>query len=151
MFSDFILPGAFLGLMAALSPGPLMALLISETLKSGKWAGIKVAISPILTDIPFVIIAMAVSKAIEIVPGLLSIISIIGGCFLAYLAYQNIRVQPEAFRSPSEGSSSLMKGVIVNLLNPYLYLFWFSVAIPIFARGDTLGSISFAASLLITA
>lgn len=151
MLQDFILPGAFIGLVAALSPGPMMALLIGETLKTGKWAGIKVAISPLFTDIPFIIIAMGVSKAIELIPGMLGIISIAGGCFLVYLAFLNIHVETKAFDRQAGTSLPLLKGMMVNLLNPFPYILWFSIALPIFGRGNTVGSIAFAASLLLTA
>jgi threonine/homoserine/homoserine lactone efflux protein len=43
---EFLVLGSFLGLAAGTSPGPLLAVTISETLQHGKWEGIKVAVSP---------------------------------------------------------------------------------------------------------
>lgn len=49
---DFLFLGIALGLSAGLSPGPLQAIVISETLLKGKKEGIKVALAPLLTDLP---------------------------------------------------------------------------------------------------
>lgn len=48
----FLISGIIFGLSAGISPGPLLALVISETLKFGRKEGIKVAIAPLITDIP---------------------------------------------------------------------------------------------------
>lgn len=47
----FLSVGAVLGLSSGLSPGPLLALVISETLRHGVKAGVKVALAPIITDL----------------------------------------------------------------------------------------------------
>ena len=52
---EFLALGAFLGLASGISPGPLLTITISETLQHGKWEGIKVAISPLITDLPIVL------------------------------------------------------------------------------------------------
>lgn len=55
---EFLFLGAFLGLAAGTSPGPLLAVTISETLQHGKWEGIKVAVSPLITDLPIILSTM---------------------------------------------------------------------------------------------
>lgn len=40
-----------LSFIAAIIPGPLMALMIGETVKHGKVAGMKIGIAPLLTDL----------------------------------------------------------------------------------------------------
>ena len=51
----FLTMGAFLGLTAGLSPGPLLTLVITETLKHSRAAGIKIAVAPLITDVPIII------------------------------------------------------------------------------------------------
>ena len=57
---SFLFSGVVFGLSAGLSPGPLLTLVISETLKHNAKEGIKVSIAPILTDLPIVMITILV-------------------------------------------------------------------------------------------
>ena len=52
------LSGAVFGLAAGLMPGPLLALVIQQTLRHGPTEGIKVAAAPLLTDLPIVAAAL---------------------------------------------------------------------------------------------
>lgn len=140
-----------MGIGSAVSPGPIMLLIISETLRGGIRSGWSVAVAPLITDIPFIIISILLAKSIGSFEPLVGVISLIGAGFLIFLAYQNITVQIEDLQKPSSGSRSLLKGITLNLVSPYLYIFWFSVALPVFARGNVLGSGFFAAALLISA
>ena len=49
--------GLVYGLSAGFSPGPLMALVISQTLKHGIREGAKVAVAPLITDLPIILLA----------------------------------------------------------------------------------------------
>ena len=46
--------GTFLGLAAGFAPGPLLTLVISETLQHDIKSGVKVALAPIITDLPII-------------------------------------------------------------------------------------------------
>ena len=56
-FLYFMTSGILLGLSGGLSPGPLTALVISQTLRFGAREGMLVALAPILTDGPLVLAA----------------------------------------------------------------------------------------------
>lgn len=150
MITEFILPGIAIGIGAAISPGPILLLIISETLRGGIRSGWAIAVAPLITDIPFVIFSIILAKGIGSFQPLVGGISILGAIFLTFLAYQNIKMKKEDLHRPTRGSASLAKGIITNLLNPYLYIFWFSVALPIFAKGNLPGSTLFAAALLLS-
>ena len=125
-----------LGTIAGLSPGPTMALLVSETVRHGFSAGLRVAAVPLVTDIPAAVTAMLLAREIQQSPLLLGLISIIGGCFLLWLAYDNARVTKDDFlKTQKSSSASLRKAATVNVLNPNFYIYWFSIPIPIFAAG----------------
>ena len=77
--TDFITIGILLGLSAGFAPGPLLTLVISETLRHDIRAGIRVALSPIFTDLPIIILSLAVLSQLAGSENILGIISLIGG------------------------------------------------------------------------
>ena len=61
----FLLSGVVFGLSSGVTPGPLLTLVISETLKHGKKEGIKVAIAPLLTDLPIVLVTIFILSRLK--------------------------------------------------------------------------------------
>jgi threonine/homoserine/homoserine lactone efflux protein len=126
----FFLIGTLLGLSAGLSPGPLLTLLVSETLRHDSRAGIKVAISPIITDLPIILLTVVILGRLSGFHSLLGVISLIGGFVLLSMGYQSFRLKGLEMKNGMENPKSLTKGVVVNLLNPHPYLFWFTIGAP---------------------
>jgi threonine/homoserine/homoserine lactone efflux protein len=123
--------GCLLGLSAGIAPGPLLMLVISETLQHDIKSGIKVAFSPLITDFPIIILALFLSASLTELNQILGIISIIGGCFILYLAYNNLHIKAvELDKQEIKKPASLMKGMIANALSPHPYLFWITVGAP---------------------
>ncbi|WP_456464345.1 LysE family translocator [Persephonella sp.] len=137
MIIQDIFTGFVFGVAAGLSPGPLMALLISETLKGHKKNGILVSISPIITDIPILIVSLLILDRIKEVQHLLSVVYFIGAFVLFYLGYKNIKLKKLHIETDLTGS--LKKGVILNILNPYTYLFWFFIGAPYVSNAGVVG------------
>lgn len=127
-----------LGFAAAVSPGPLLALLISETIKYGKKEGVAVSVSPLFTDFPiFIFSYFAVYRQIYSIYQLFEILYIIGGIVLIYFGYKNIKYHYKTFNHVKTEKgivSAFVKGFIINLFNPYTYIFWFGVAINFFSE-----------------
>ena len=46
--------GLILGLAAGVSPGPLLTLIVQQTVRHGVREGVKVAAVPLITDVPIV-------------------------------------------------------------------------------------------------
>ncbi|MEW8366977.1 MAG: LysE family transporter, partial [Candidatus Thiodiazotropha taylori] len=61
----------------------------------------------------------------------LGLMSLLGGCFVFYLGYRNIRLKGLQLDLQPRHSKSLLKGILANSLSPHPYLFWFSVGGPI--------------------
>ena len=122
--------GIVLGLSAGFGPGPLMTLVISQTLKHGIQEGVKVALAPLITDLPIILISTFVLAQIAGFRAILGLVSIIGGLFVTYLAYESFRTRNLDTSISDVEPRSLRKGAIVNALNPQPYLFWFSVGAP---------------------
>jgi threonine/homoserine/homoserine lactone efflux protein len=79
---SFLTTGIILGLSAGFAPGPLLALVISETLQHDMKAGVKVALAPILTDLPIIIFTLFIMAELSRFHLILGGISIIGACFI---------------------------------------------------------------------
>jgi threonine/homoserine/homoserine lactone efflux protein len=122
--------GTLLGLSAGLAPGPLLTLVVSETLRHDIKAGIKVAFSPLITDLPIILLTVVILGQLSGFHSVLGVISIIGGLVLLYMGYKSFRVQGMETKQELENPKSLTKGIVVNLLNPHPYLFWFSIGAP---------------------
>ncbi len=127
--------GCLLGLSAGIAPGPLLMLVISESLQHGIKSGIKVAFVPLITDLPIIILALFLSASLAGLDQILGVISITGGCFILYLAYNNLRIKAveldeQVIRKPA----SLTKGIVANALSPHPYLFWLTVGAPMVSK-----------------
>jgi len=131
--------GIMLGLYSGCSPGPLLALVISETLRHDVAAGIKVAVAPMLTDLPIILLTVFVLSRFSGFHGVLGGISLLGAGFLLYLAYGCLRTKGVELEIGREKTGSLTLGILVNALSPHPYLFWFSVGAPIILRAKNQG------------
>lgn len=129
---SILIIGSLLGLSAGIAPGPLLTLVISETLQHDIKAGIKVALVPLITDLPIILLALLLSTSLSELNHILGVISLFGGCFILYLAYNNLRIDAveldeQEFKKPA----SLTKGILANTLSPHPYLFWLTVGAPV--------------------
>lgn len=139
---SFLISGIILGLAAGISPGPLLTLVISETLKHDRKAGIAVAMAPVLTDLPIVVISLYFLAKIAHSHLLLGAMSIMGACFIGYLAYESITVKGTEPLLPRSEKRSLRKGIITNFLSPHPYLFWIMVGAPTVLRAYAINFMS---------
>ena len=127
---NFLLTGVIFGLSAGLSPGPLLTLVISETLHHNTKEGIKVAIAPLITDIPIVLITIFFVSRLFSVDIVLGIISILGAVFIFYLGFESLLFRGLDIKEELEKPQSMKKGIIANFLNPHPYIFWLSIGAP---------------------
>ncbi len=127
---NFLTMGSILGLSAGFAPGPLLTLVISETLRHDIRAGIKVALAPMITDLPIIMLTLFILVKLSGFHKVLGIISCMGGFFVLYLGWQSMVTRGVKLNLQETRSKSLAKGIIVNTLNPHPYLFWFGVGGP---------------------
>jgi len=122
----FLIQGASLGLTASISPGPLLFYLISQSLSGGWKRGAIVAIAPLVSDIPLIIVILVVLDHIP--PLLLRLISIVGGIYVIYLAWNLLRSWRQNrsinLDEKSEFRHNLGRAILVNYLSPGPYMFW---------------------------
>jgi threonine/homoserine/homoserine lactone efflux protein len=91
----------------------------------------KVALAPIITDLPIIILAMLFLSVVSGYTPILGMISITGGFYLGYLAYESFKNEGISKDIDLETPKSLKKGVAINLLNPAPYLFWITIGGPL--------------------
>jgi threonine/homoserine/homoserine lactone efflux protein len=125
----FLLAGALLGLSGGLSPGPLLALVLNETLRYGVRGGIRVALAPLVTDVPIILVTMGLLWPLTNRSLPLAVINIGGGGYLVWLGIEGLRFRG-AQRTLVTRANSLRRGVIANFLNPSPYLFWLAIGAP---------------------
>lgn len=137
--------GLVLGVGGGLSPGPLTALVVAETLRGGTRAGLTVAITPMITDTPLLILTGLAAGAVSRLPTLEGGIGLVGAAFLVYLAWDTARAAGIPTDEAPQGS--LKRAVLTNVLNPHPYVFWLAVGGPIVAQAWDVGPAGLAAFL----
>lgn len=145
---QLLLIGSVMGLSAGFAPGPLLMLVLSETLRHGVGSGIKVAMSPIITDLPIILATLYLLSHLAELQPILGSISLVGGCFLAWMGYENIKRPVPQANAAAPPINSLGKGVLTNMLSPHPYLFWLTVGAPIISRANN-QSLAMALSFLV--
>ncbi len=131
----FIISGIVFGLGGGLTPGPLMTLVITETLKHGTKEGLKVAMAPLITDLPVVLLSIFLLSKLSELNLVIGIISILGAIFLVYLGYESFTYKGVEIDTKLFKPQSLKKGIIANIFNPAPILFWISVGAPTVLKG----------------
>ena len=138
----FLTVGTVLGLSAGFAPGPLLTLLISETLQHDIKSGVKVALAPIITDLPIIILTLFVLSKLSNFHNILGVISIAGGFFILFMGYESLCTKGLELSFREAEPKSLTKGVLANALNPHPYLFWFSVGAPTMTKAMSVNIIA---------
>lgn len=144
----FLTAGIVLGLTAGISPGPLLTLVIAETLKHGRLNGIKVAIAPLLTDVPIVLITFLVLSKLSDFNLAFGLISIVGGLFVLKLSYESIKTKGIEVDTQGYKAQSIRKGIAINALSPHPYLFWLTVGAPTAISAYKISIFSFVAFIV---
>ncbi len=130
----FLVMGSLLGLSAGIAPGPLLTLVVSETLTHDIRSGIRVALAPVFTDLPIVLTSLFILSKLSDFHAVLGGISLAGGGVIFYMGVQGIRNSGVVLDMGQTAPRSLAKGILVNFLSPHPYLFWISVGAPAMTR-----------------
>ncbi|MEO2180548.1 MAG: hypothetical protein CXT75_05155 [Methanobacteriota archaeon] len=146
--------GITLGIIEGIKPGPLLTTVIKETLTNGFRGGMRAASAPIFTDGPLIIFSIFLAGWIATQPLILCCISLVGAVFLTRMGMECFSLDlPEIDSEEVDISKSFMHGIITNLLNPSMYVFWFLVGGPIMATAadkEPIAPVAYAVSFLIS-
>ena len=154
LIGSMVFAGAVLGVVEGVKPGPLLTMVIRETLSRGLRAGVWTASAPIFTDGPLVIVSLLAAGWISTQPTILIAISILGAGYLLKMGIECFSLEPP---SPDitdiDLSHSFKRGVLTNLLNPNVYVFWFLIGGPLMASvadRETLAPAAYALTFLVS-
>lgn len=138
----FLLQGIVLGFAAGISPGPMLGLVISQTLRYGWRAGNLVALAPLFTDIPIIVLLVVILGHVSLV--VLNWLALVGGAFVIYLGIETVRsIGSEVAINTKAGSGRvLLSAVATNFLNPHPYLFWATVGSALLFQSYAVGGIA---------
>ena len=143
---DYFLTGLILGITAGISPGPLMAVLISETLKGNIKNGLVISVIPVITDIPLIIFLVVFLKQLQYIDILTRVLSFAGFIVLLYYGIKDLLTDKVDINLNVSKTSSFKKGLITNLLNPHPYIFWGLVGVPFMINGNIIQMVLFVVS-----
>ncbi len=126
-----LLSGLALGFSAGVSPGPLLTLVVTETLAHSVKSGFRVAMAPLITDPPVIALALLLVGAAARLEPVMGGVALAGAVFLAYLAWESFTCRGAEVKRSNLAPKSLRKGVLTNLLSPNPWLYWLSVGGPL--------------------
>lgn len=135
----YLARGLILGGAAAAQPGPFQAYLLSQTLKNGWRRTLPAAFAPLISDGPIII--LVVFLLTQTPDWLLTLLRFGGGLFLIYLAWGAYQGTKTAVSTPSHSPptdatrQSMLQAALMNALSPHPYIFWATIAGPIFLDG----------------
>jgi threonine/homoserine/homoserine lactone efflux protein len=136
MFAYFF-QGLLLGFPAAAQPGPFQAYLLSQVTQQGWRRTLPAALAPLLSDGPIILLVLLVLT--QLPPSVLSLIQVVGGLFILYLArgawrnFVQMGGNPATTAKEEEATvapprkQSIWEAALMNFLNPNPFLFWGTV------------------------
>jgi threonine/homoserine/homoserine lactone efflux protein len=130
-------------------------MVIRETLSGDLRSGLWTASAPIFTDGPLIIVSFLFASLIADNPGILVFISILGAAFMFKMGVECFKIEPPSVAiilEPISSRKAFGRGVLTNLLNPNVYVFWFLIGGPIMAasvEAEPLAPIAYAASFIL--
>jgi threonine/homoserine/homoserine lactone efflux protein len=133
----YLILGMTYAFAAAVQPGPFLTYLVSQTLTNGWSRTVPAAFAPLLSDIPIITLVLFVLSRM---PGwLVQVLQFAGGGFLLYLALGAYKIWRNYKKTKAIGNitvqQTILKAVLVNLLNPAPYLGWSLVMGPLLLKG----------------
>jgi threonine/homoserine/homoserine lactone efflux protein len=137
VMSIYMMVGITYGFAAAVTPGPLLTYLVSQTLNNGWKRTLPAIFAPLITDGPIALLVLVILSGVSV--SLIQYLQLIGGFFILYLAYgafKTWRIYDIKQTAPVKSArESLLKAVLVNFLNPGPYLGWSLVIGPMLLKG----------------
>lgn len=128
-----IFAGAGIGLSLAAPPGPVNAIIASQTVTRSWRAGFLVGVGATTADTIFLALSILAHSAITSIQGWVPIIALLGAGVMAYFAWNTAQAwrRPGAIveSKPDEHAKSYATGLSVNITSPYPILWWLTAGL----------------------
>jgi hypothetical protein len=132
-----ILNGLTLGLVLAISVGPVIFTIIKQSLNNGKEGGFSFVIGVWLSDAILIFISNVFSELVSSIMKFQTVLAVAGSIFLFsmgvyYLFFKKIILQNQGESVQKFSKKDMLKilssGFLINTLNPSVFLFWLGTA-----------------------
>jgi threonine/homoserine/homoserine lactone efflux protein len=150
-----IVAGLGIGVALAGAPGPVQAVLVTESVRGGLGRGLR-ALAGVHLTFGLLLVCLALGLSVAAPSGLaLRVLKVAGGALLLWLAVDGFRSGLQVGQAAAEQRRALppaARGMLAILLNPGGWLFLAAVASPLFAsasqRRGTAAALLVAAALV---
>jgi len=131
----------------ALAPGPMLVLVVRESVRHGLVAGPLVSTGHAALELLVVgLLLLGLGKWLQ-APVVAAVIGIVGGLFLLWMAWGTVRASrefplgaPKGHPRPQQGRlGPVVGGVLASLSNPYWFIWWVTVGLVFLTRSLPLG------------
>ncbi|HTG47489.1 MAG TPA: LysE family transporter [Actinomycetota bacterium] len=135
-----------LGFALGAAPGPVQVLILSETAKRGLAGGLRVMLGANLTLLAILIVLAVGFASLQIGPGALRGLRVVGGLFLVWIGGSELRSIVRDAAGPDGNVERraarygpTAKGIVSVLLNPGAWIFFATTASAVLANATHLG------------
>ena len=134
---EAIIKGLAMGLLLALSVGPVIFTVIKHSINNGKAGGFSFVVGVWVSDFILIVLSNAFSEMVTRLMDYKMEIGTIGSAFLIgmglyYLFLKKVHLHPEDLNLPPMKSSDhakiALQGFLLNTLNPAVMAFWLTAA-----------------------
>ena len=148
-----VLVGTGIGLSLAAPPGPVNAIIASQTVTRSWRAGFLVGVGATTADSIFLAVSIVAHSAIASIQGWVPIIALLGAGVMAYFAWNTVRAWQRAAdimqTKPEEHAKSYATGLSVNITSPYPILWWLTAGLVLIDRLGPAVLVGFFSDLLL--
>jgi threonine/homoserine/homoserine lactone efflux protein len=132
-----LLKGFAMGLLLAISVGPVIFTIIKQSINNGKEGGFSFVAGVWVSDIVWVLLSNIFSEFVTTLLDFKKPIGVTGSAFLIsmgvfYLFFKKVHLHPEDIKLPplqrSDHAKIALSGFLVNTLNPAVMVFWLTAA-----------------------
>ena len=134
---EALLKGLIMGLLLAISVGPVIFTIIKQSINNGREGGFSFVAGVWVSDLLWVLLSNTFSEFVTRLLDFKKPIGITGSGFLIgmgifYLFFKKVHLHPEDIKLPplqrSDHAKIALSGFLVNTLNPAVMAFWLTAA-----------------------
>ncbi len=134
---EAIFKGVAMGLLLALSVGPVIFTIIKQSINNGRSGGFSFVVGVWISDFLLVLLSNVFSELVTQLLDFKVAIGMVGSAFLIgmglyYLLLKKVHLHPEDVAMPplksSDHAKIVVQGFLLNTLNPAVMAFWLTAA-----------------------
>jgi amino acid exporter len=125
------LEAVLLGVALSVTPGPALLMLLDVSVRSGRSAGVSLALGLATNDLVFALLAYLGMLSV-LSPAARVVVGVIGALVLVVMGLLTLRAPTRDLARDDVASGRLstywLRGMLLNLFNPFVWVFWISAA-----------------------